>query len=136
MKEKVVIHNDHAEPALLVEDAGSGCILRSAIIVKGVPLPLKDVKVVAGRAGCWVGMLGEYWWICAQADVAWIRNFLRTTVQPCDRKSARILVKSEWLPVKIIETGNVQVSQRRFKPFFDGGTPGRWRSGTGGPFRL
>lgn len=121
MKEKVVIHKDHAEPALLVEDAGSGCILRSAIIVKGVPLPLKDVKVVAGRAGCWVGMLGEYWWICAQADVAWIRNFLRTTVQPCDRKSAAILVKSEWLPVKIIETGNVRVSQRRFKPFFDGG---------------
>jgi len=121
MKEKVVIHKDHADPALLVEDAGSGCILRSAIIVKGVPLPLKDVKVVAGRAGCWVGMLGEYWWICAQADVLWIRNFLRTTVQPCDRKSAAILAKSEWLPFKVIETGDIQVSQRKFKPFFDGG---------------
>ncbi len=121
MKEKVVIHKDHAEPALLIEDAEGGCILRSAIIVKGVPLPLKDVKVVAGRAGCWVGMLGEYWWICAQADVLWIRNFLRTTVQPCDRKSAAILAKSDWLPVKVIETGDVQVNQRRFKPFFDGG---------------
>ena len=121
MKEKVVIHKDHAEPALLIEDAGSGCILRSAIIVKGVPLPLKDVKVVAGRAGCWVGMLGEYWWICAQADVLWIRNFLRTTVQPCDRKSAAVLAGADWLPVKIIETGDVQVNQRKFKPFFDGG---------------
>lgn len=121
MKEKVVIHKEHAEPALLVEKAGKDPILRSAIIVKGVPLPLKDVKVVAGRAGCWVGMLGEYWWICAQADVLWIRNFLRTTIQPCDRKSAGMLVNSRHLPVKVIETDSVQVSKERFRPFFDGG---------------
>ena len=120
MKEKVVIHKTQAEPALLLENVESGCILRSAIIVKSVPLPLKDVKVVAGRAGCWVGMLGEYWWICGQADVSWIRNFLRTTVQPCDRKSAGILTKAEYLPVKVIETGSVNVALRKFKPFFEG----------------
>lgn len=121
LKEKVVVHKEQAEPALLIEDAGRGSLLRSALIVKGVPLPLKDVKVIAGRAGCWVGMLGEYWWICAQADVLWIRNFLRTTVLPCDRKSAKILAAADWLPVKIIATGDVQVNQRKFKPFFDGG---------------
>ena len=121
LKEKVVVHKEQADPALLIEDAGRGSLLRSALIVKGVPLPLKDVKVIAGRAGCWVGMLGEYWWICAQADVLWIRNFLRTTVQPCDRKSAKILAAADWLPVKIIATGDVQVNQRKFKPFFDGG---------------
>ena len=121
MKEKIVIHKESAEPALLVEKAGRECILRSAIVVKGVPLPLKDVKVVAGRAGCWIGMLGEYWWICAQADVLWIGSFLRTTVQPCDLKSAEMLVKARHLPLKIIETDNIKVSKEKFKPYFDGG---------------
>ncbi len=118
--EKVVIHKTPAAPALLIEDAGTGCVLRSAIIVKDVPLPLKDVKVVTGRAGCWVGMLGEYWWICAQADVLWIRSFLRTTLHPCDRKTASLLASAQGLPVKIIETRKVKITQRKFKPFYEG----------------
>jgi|GEM_PF-437780 len=117
--EKVVVHRDPAEPVVMVERVRGGCILRSAVIVKGSPLPLKDVKVITGRAGCWMGMLGEYWWIPAQMDVAWLRNFLRTTVQPCDVKAAKLLIAyKNSLPFKLIVTGSVKVKERKVKPCY------------------
>lgn len=120
LKEKVVIHRELAEPVIIVERLKGGCLLRSAIIVKDSPLPLKDVKVITGRAGCWVGMLGEYWWIPAQMDVAWLRNFLRTTVQPCDSKAAAMLINYQaMLPFKLIETDGVKVREKRLKPFYN-----------------
>ena len=118
-KEKVVIHRTPAFPAILVEDNNPDCILRSAVIVNGVPLPLHEVKVIAGRSGCWVGMLGEYWWIGAQADVLWIRNFLRTTIQPCDKDTAESLLTTPGLPFQVIETRKVKVSQRHFVPYYE-----------------
>ncbi|MEI3004260.1 MAG: hypothetical protein V8T87_06505 [Victivallales bacterium] len=120
LNEKVVIHRELAEPVIMVERLKGGCLLRSAIIVKGSPLPLKDVKVITGRAGCWVGMLGEYWWIPAQMDVAWLRNFLRTTVQPCDSKAAAMLINFQaMLPFKLIETDGVKVREKKLKPFYN-----------------
>ena len=90
MGEKVVVHREPATPLLLLEKVPrGGYLLKSAVVVNGAPLPLNDVKVITGRAGCWVGMLGEYWWIPAQTDVSWLRNFLRTTIQPCDVKAAQ-----------------------------------------------
>ena len=118
-KEKIVIHRTPAFPAILVEDNGPDCILRSAVIVNGVPLPLREVKVITGRAGCWVGMLGEYWWIGAQADVLWIGNFLRTTILPCDKKTAETLLTTPGLPFQVIETRKVKVSQRHFVPYYE-----------------
>ena len=120
LKEKVVIHRELAEPVIIVERLKGGSLLRSAIIVKDSPLPLKDVKVITGRAGCWVGMLGEYWWIPAQMDVAWLRNFLRTTVQPCDSKAAAMLINYQaMLPFKLIEADGVKVREKRLKPFYN-----------------
>ena len=118
--EKVVIHKEIAEPVVIIERYRGGCILKSAIIVKGSPLPLNDVKVIQGRAGAWVGMLGEYWWIPGQMDVAWLRNFLRTTVQPCDLKAAKALVDNrESLPFKLIVTGSVKVKERKVQPCYE-----------------
>lgn len=118
-KEKVVIHRTPALPAILVEDNGAECVLRSAVIVNGVPLPLRDVKVITGRSGCWVGMLGEYWWVGAQSDVLWIGNFLRTTIQPCDKKTAETLLTTPGLPFQVIETRKVKVSQKHFVPYYE-----------------
>ncbi len=118
--EKVVIHRELAEPVIMVERIKGGTLLRSAVIVKGSPLPLNDVKVITGRAGCWLGMLGEYWWIPAQMDVAWLRNFLRTTVQPCDSKAAALLIAYQSsLPFKLIETDGVKVREKKLKPFYN-----------------
>ena len=121
MGEPIVIHREPAVPLLLLEKLRSGFLLKSAIAVDGAPLPLKDVKVITGRAGCWIGMLGEYWWIPGEADVAWIRGFLRTTVQPCDAEAARILLESEdTLPVRIVPTSSIKVRRRKFKTLYDG----------------
>ena len=118
--EKVVIHRSLAEPAVMVERVKGGCLLRSAVIVKGSPLPLNETKAIQGRAGVWVGMLGEYWWIPAQLDVTWLRNFLRTTVQPCDVKAANLLIAHrDTLPFKLIVTGSVKVRERTVIPCYE-----------------
>jgi len=118
--EKVVIHRHPATPLLLLEKLQDGFVLRSAIVTGGAPLPLNEVKVITGRSGCWVGMLGEYWWIPAQTDVTWLRNFLRTTVQPCDLKAAQLLYgMRDRLPVKIIASNGLHVKQRSFKTLYD-----------------
>ncbi len=120
MGEKVVIHRALAEPAVMLERVKGGCLLRSAVIVKGSPLPLHETKVILGRAGAWVGMLGEYWWIPGQMDVAWLRNFLRSTVQPCDLKAAKILAaRKNELPFRLLITGSVKVKERVVKPCYE-----------------
>ncbi len=118
--EKVVIHRAPATPVFLLEKVrDGGYVLKPAIIVRGAPLPLADVKVVTGRSGCWVGMLGEYWWIPAQTDVAWLRNFLRTTVQPCDKSAVQALLARKDMPVRIVPMNNVRVQQQSFKTLYD-----------------
>ena len=120
MGEKVVIHRALAEPALMAERVKGGCLLRSAVIVKGSPLPLHETKLILGRAGAWLGMLGEYWWIPGQMDVGWLRNFLRTTVQPCDLKAVRMLIERQsTLPFKLLTIGSVKVRERVVKPCYE-----------------
>ena len=118
--ERVVIHRSLAEPAVMVERVKGGCLLRSSVIVKNSPLPLNETKVIQGKMGVWVGMLGEYWWIPAQQDVNWLRNFLRTTVQPCDVKAAnKMIERRDSLPFKLIVTGSVKVKERTVKPCYE-----------------
>lgn len=118
--EKVVVHRNPATPLLLLEKLSDGFVLKSAIVTGGAPLPLSDVKVITGRSGCWVGMLGEYWWVPAQTDVSWLRNFLRTTVQPCDAKAAQELyAMRDKLPVRIVASNGIRVRQRSFKTLYD-----------------
>ncbi len=121
MGERVVVHRELAEPVILLEKLGGGFILKSAIIVSGAFLPLKDVKVITGKAGCWLGMLGEYWWIPAYMDVAWLRGFLRNTELSCDAAAVDLLLseKGKTIPVKIIETDGPNLRQRKFKTLYD-----------------
>lgn len=120
--EKIVIHPEIAHPVILVESLpGKNNILHSAIIVNDSPLPLKDVKVINGRSGCWLGMMGEYWWIPARADVGWLRNFLRTTDQNCaDDALDKLIAASPNLPFLLIETNGVRLKARKGIPLYQG----------------
>ena len=118
--QRIVVHPEQAAPVLLLEKLRTGCLLRSAILVKNSPLPLKNVKVIAGRSGCWVGMLGEYWWLPARNDVSWIRNFLRTTIQPCDDEAAKLLLATKDLSIRILPSTGVKVRERKFRTVYDG----------------
>ena len=122
MGEAVVIHQNAAEPLLLVEKLrNGGYILKSAIAVNNSPLPLENVKIITGRNGCWLGILGEYWWVPAHADVNWLRAFLRTTIQACDEKTALALLESkDHFPVKIIPSSGCKVRQKKFQTLYDG----------------
>ena len=120
--EAVVVHSNTAEPLLLVEKLRNGeYILKSAIAVNSSPLPLENVKIITGRNGCWVGLLGEYWWVPAHADVNWLRAFLRTSVQTCDEKTALALLESkDRFSVKIIPSSGCKVKQKKFQTLYDG----------------
>jgi superfamily II DNA or RNA helicase len=118
--QRIIVHPELAAPVLLLEKLRTGHLLRSAIMERGVPLPLKDVKVISGRSGCWAGMLGEYWWIPARNDVSWLRDFLRTTIQPCDDEAARVLLNTKDLPIRIIPSTGVRVRERKFRTLYDG----------------
>ena len=122
MGEAVVVHKNTAEPLLLVEKLkDGGYVLKSAIAVDNSPLPLENVKIITGRNGCWVGLLGEYWWVPAHADVNWLRAFLRTSIQTCDAKTAQTLLESkEQFPVKIIPSTGCKVKQKKFQTLYDG----------------
>ncbi len=115
--ERVVVHGERAEPMLLCGQSPQPGIftLKTAVRVNGVPLPLKDVKVITGRAGCWLGINGEYWFIPATVDVSWLRNFLRTTEQHCDAKSADILLGEDCrLPIKVINSDAKRIGTKKF----------------------
>lgn len=120
--EAVVVHKNTADPLLLVEKLKDGSyVLKSAIAVDNSPLPLENVKIITGRNGCWVGLLGEYWWVPAHADVNWLRAFLRTSVQACDAKTAQTLLESkDQFPVKIIPSTGCKVKQKKFQTLYDG----------------
>ncbi len=117
----IKVHPEIAEPVIVIENVKGGTLLKSAIIVNDSPLPLADVKVINGRSGCWLGMLGEYWWIPAKVDVGWLRSFLRTTIQPCSAKAVDALVNAqETLPFKLIEANGVRLKAKKFSPVYKG----------------
>ena len=119
--ETVVVHGEPAAPLLLLERVQAGYILKSAVTVNGALLPLQSVKVITGRTGCWLGMLGEYWWIPALTDVSWLRSFLRTTVQPCDARAAQALMQAkDSLPIHIAAASGIRVRRKRFRTLYDG----------------
>ena len=119
--ETIVIHGEPATPLLLLERVQAGYILKSAVTVNGALLPLQSVKVITGRSGCWLGMLGEYWWIPALTDVSWLRNFLRTTVQPCDAQSAQaLLAAQDSLPIRVVASSGIRVRRKHFRTQYDG----------------
>ncbi len=100
---KVIVHRKNAEPVLLYETTPHGCKLHSAVIIDDALLPLQGAKVITGRCGCWVGVHGEYWWVPATVDVAWLRSFLRTSEQDCNEQAAKlVLSEKEHLPVRIM----------------------------------
>ena len=120
-RDKIKVHPEIAEPALILENVKGGTLLKSAVLVNDSLLPLADVKVINGRSGCWLGMLGEYWWMPARVDVGWLRNFLRTTIQPCSSKAVDALVNAqESLPFKLIESNGVRLKAKKFQPVYKG----------------
>lgn len=118
---KVIIHGEPAEPIFLWDKSGQETIASSALMIEGSILPLVNPKVITGRSGCWVGVNGEYWWIPATVDVAWLRAVLRTKPQKMDFATARKwLEDKENLPIRTIRHGNQDVPIKKCTVCYSG----------------
>jgi len=119
--EKVTVHHSVAEPVMLYENTPAGCLLSSGLVIDGAILPLKGAKVITGRAGCWTGMNGEYWWVPATVDVAWLRSFLRTSEQECDAAAIKqLMADEEHLPVRLIRTDKGAMEKKKVSILYNG----------------
>jgi len=116
--QKVVIHREIALPMIIAERKGNDFVLHPAINVNGAYIPLRKVKVVSGRAGIWCGVSGEYWWIPGFVDVAWLRSFLRSKPQLCDKQSAQFLLSGKALPIEVVEADPKNPIPKRCKVLY------------------
>ncbi len=77
------VRGDFAEAVLLKKkEKGGDCRLSPGIRVNGAVLPTAGAKVITGRAGCWIGRDGEYFFVPGICEISYLRNFFRTAVQP------------------------------------------------------
>jgi superfamily II DNA or RNA helicase len=116
---RVIIHEEHARPAIAWHQAGGKVITRSALDINGFILPLTDAKVIMGRAGCWVGMKGEYWWTAATVDISWMRSLLRAKPQDMPlAESGKWLKRHEQLPITVFRTDKREVAVKQGRAIF------------------
>lgn len=91
------VRGGFAEAVLLRRNDGKLC---PGIRVDGAALPTAGAKVITGRAGCWIGREGEYFFVPATCEISWLRNFFRSTVQsPPEGMTSEQFLASFPLPV-------------------------------------
>ena len=71
------VRGDRAMP-ILINSRGR---ISPGIRVGNNILPTVGAKVIVGRAGCWIGRDGEYFFAAATCDIGFLRNFFRADPQ-------------------------------------------------------
>ena len=75
---RVIIHTEAAaEPVILTQSAGNRREYTPGICFRGALLAIHSAKVITGKSGCWVGKNGEYFFLNADCEVGFLRNFFR-----------------------------------------------------------
>jgi superfamily II DNA or RNA helicase len=115
--EKINIRKERVEPVLICNRKGNEYFLYSAISAEGTILPIRKGKVIAGKAGCWLGIGGEYWWIPAVVDINWLRNFLSSPEQKCDqRKVEELMQQHANSAIQVMQLNNCSFAPKLFRP--------------------
>lgn len=83
---KLIIHGEYAYPVILKLEEGNKKILTPGVRIGNALLDMHSANVITGRSGCWVGRQGEYYFVPAVVDVAFMRNFFRTGRQEFPHK--------------------------------------------------
>lgn len=110
---RLIIHRTPGEPALLVKRNGNEMLFSPGIVVNDSPLSIHSAKIIMGRAGCWIGRQGEYWWMPATVDVNWLRNFFRTGVQKRSYQDFQKLLKEGNFPVRHVLVDQFEPQQKK-----------------------
>lgn len=103
---RLLVRGEFAEAVLLCKQSGRGKpVLSPGIRVNGAGLPTAGAKVITGKAGCWIGREGEYFFIPATCEISWLRNFFRSGAQnPPEGTSVEEFLKNFPLPVVPVDT--------------------------------
>ena len=73
----ITVHPDRAEP-VLIESKGK---VLPGLRINGAILPFSGARVIAGRAGCWIGRDDEYFFVGGCCETGFLRNFFRAVPQ-------------------------------------------------------
>ena len=73
----ITVHPDRAEP-VLIESKGK---VLPGLRINGAVLPFSGARVVAGKAGCWIGRDDEYFFVGGCCETGFLRNFFRAVPQ-------------------------------------------------------
>lgn len=110
----IFVHRDTAEPVLLYRELKNEIGLKPALITDVGTVTLKDAKMITGRAGCWIGMALDYWWIPGNIDLLWLRSFLRTGTLRCEKEKAwEIMEKTSESAVRVINSSAPDAPHRK-----------------------
>ena len=75
---RLIVHTEaNARAVILVKRTSAGREYSPGIRFRGALLEVHSAKVITGRSGCWVGKNGEYFWVPAACEIAFLRNFFR-----------------------------------------------------------
>lgn len=105
------VRGERAEAVLIRSGQGGKMRLTPGIRVAGAVLPTGGAKVITGRAGCWIGREGEYFFIPAVCEISWLRNFFRATVQnPPEGVGLGEFLRD--FPLPVVEAGKLEPETR------------------------
>ncbi|MDD5698097.1 MAG: DEAD/DEAH box helicase [Victivallaceae bacterium] len=116
---RLIIHPEPAEPVLLKRALPDKTWYFPGIRINGALLPMKKARVITGRAGCWIGTSGEYWWMPATVDIAWLRNFFRLNEQEAEFRNTRQLLTENRFPLRILDAAGSAIASRTAKILLD-----------------
>jgi hypothetical protein len=117
---RLIIHSTPAEPVLLERVSKDTHFYSPGICINGALLPMKKAKVITGRAGCWIGTKGEYWWLPAVVDITWLRNFFRLNEQEVNEKGLQKLLSENRFPLRITDGAPANINVRPVRILLDG----------------
>ncbi|MBR2356759.1 MAG: DEAD/DEAH box helicase [Lentisphaeria bacterium] len=108
---RVIIHSDQAaEAVVLVRSAAGGREYSPGIVYRGAVLEIHSAKVITGKAGCWVGKNGEYFFLNGDCEVGFVRNFFRLGKWSDAMAGCREFIKN--MPFKLIKVNEQTLSTR------------------------
>jgi len=112
---QLFIRRTPATPVMIA----SGKKLLPGIRVGEAVLPVDGAKVVTGRAGCWVGREGEYFFVPALWEIGFLRNFFRCKQESVPEGLTRDEL-SRRLPFPVVSAKGVDLDVRTPSVSLDG----------------
>lgn len=110
----VTVRRESGEAVLLVN--GRKCF--PGIRVNGAVVPAVNAQVITGRAGCWIGRDGEYFFIPGYCEVSCLRSFFASPVKEESREN--IEEYNQKFPFPVIKVNSAELPRLEPQLFLDG----------------